>query len=232
MYERIKLYLRILTPKLIRRVSLKKKIKQKVIKNDKIKIILGVSSTYFKDWLSTEQDILDITKANDWKKIFGDIKVDNILAEHVFEHLTEEEAKAAFLNLSKYLKKGGVFRFAVPDGYHPSRYLRSLIGINGIEKGADDHKIYFNINNVKDFIQNLDFETYPIEFFDSKGHFHQEKFDLANGFVKRCSAYNKGRFDNKEEYSRMINSVEKNLRSQFEKMKYPSTSLFVDFLKK
>jgi predicted SAM-dependent methyltransferase len=230
--KKIKLYLRPLTPKLVKRISVKKKIKEKIIRKEKIKIILGAANTGFKGWISTDQDVLDITKEKDWKKLLGKHKIDNMLAEHVFEHLTPEQAKAAFSNVNKYLKKGGIFRFAVPDGYHPSSYLRSLIGVNGLEQGADDHKIYFNIDNIKDFIQGLDFKICPVEFFDSEGYFHKKNFNLENGFVKRCLAYNKGRFDDSAEYEKMINSVEKHLRSQFKKMRYPSTSLFIDFLKR
>jgi predicted SAM-dependent methyltransferase len=219
-------------PKFLKRLPIKRKIRKKEINKEKIKLILGASNTNFKNWLSTEQDALDITKEEDWRKLFGEHKVDNILAEHVFEHLTPEQAKAAFSNVNKYLKKGGVFRFAVPDGYHPSAYLRSLIGVDGLEKGADDHKIYFNINNIKDFIQGLDFEIQPVEFFDKKGYFHKKDFDLKKGFVKRCSIYNKGRFDDPLEYKKMINSVEERLQPQFKEIKYPSTSLFIDFLKK
>ena len=38
-------------------------------------------------------------------------------AEHVFEHLTWDEARAALANISQYLKDGGRIRIAVPDGY-------------------------------------------------------------------------------------------------------------------
>ncbi len=197
-----------------------------------IKIVVGASNTKFKGWSSTDKDILDITKEDDWKKLFGKKEIDNILAEHVFEHLNEEGAKQAFINISLYLKKGGTFRFAVPDGNHPSAYLRQLIGINGKEKGAEDHKIYFSINNITKFFKEESFQVNPIEYFDKNGTFHTSEFDKKNGYIKRCSLNNSGRYNNKEEYDLLIESVPYNLREQFKNIKYPSTSLFIDFIKK
>jgi predicted SAM-dependent methyltransferase len=42
-----------------------------------------------------------------------------MLAEHVWEHLTEEEGLAAARACFKYLSPGGFLRVVVPDGLHP-----------------------------------------------------------------------------------------------------------------
>jgi predicted SAM-dependent methyltransferase len=55
-----------------------------------------------------------------WKFFFQESSLDAILAEHVWEHLSLNEASIAAKNCFKYLKHGGYVRVAVPDGYHPS----------------------------------------------------------------------------------------------------------------
>jgi len=65
--------------------------------------------------------------------------LDAILAEHVWEHLTKEEALIAALTCYRYIKNGGYLRVAVPDGPHPNpqtlngrprRRLNTVFGVS------------------------------------------------------------------------------------------------------
>jgi len=47
--------------------------------------------------------------------LFGPLRVSRIKAEHVFEHLTLEEAVLAAYNCFHYLQPGGLLRIAIPD---------------------------------------------------------------------------------------------------------------------
>ena len=67
------------------------KLKFKINKNEKIKLIIGAGGTHFNSWISTDKDISDIAKLLVWEKYFRNKKIDNILAEHVFEHLKFKE---------------------------------------------------------------------------------------------------------------------------------------------
>ena len=66
------------------------------------KIIVGAAETHQSGWHSTNEQWLDITKRKDWEKIFENKgRIKSIVAEHVFEHLTEEESKTALALILK-----------------------------------------------------------------------------------------------------------------------------------
>ncbi len=198
----------------------------------KINIVIGASETKFTDWISTEQFFFDITSSKSWKRNFSGIKIDKLLAEHVFEHLTEDQIKAALFNAHNYLKKGGVLRIAVPDGYHPSKYVIDLVKPNGADQGSDDHKVLLNIDIFKKLLNKKLFSLVPLEYFDKYGLFHKNLYNDHNGFIKRSSKNYIGRFtESKKEYTKMINSVEKKLKPQFNKMNISYTSLLIELIK-
>jgi predicted SAM-dependent methyltransferase len=75
---------------------------------------------YQQGWYSTNQQWLDITKRSDWDKVFqGKRLITNVVAEHVFEHLTYDECRQALANMSAHMVDRARIRIAVPDGYHP-----------------------------------------------------------------------------------------------------------------
>jgi predicted SAM-dependent methyltransferase len=208
------------------------RLKYKINTCRKIKLVIGAGGNYFDGWISTDNDILDITNPLSWGKKFKNKKIDNILAEHVFEHLNFRDVKKALFYIYDSLKVDGILRFAVPDGYHPSVYVRELTKPNGLEPGADDHKVFFNIDMVEKLAEENGFELDRIEYFDKNGVFHTKEFNFENGYISRCSKNYKGRFtDDQKEYNKLINSVPEHLRQQFIDNKISYTSLFVDFIK-
>lgn len=213
---------------------LKKIYYRRFFRNKKtIKIVGGASDTKFSGWTSLNIEVLDITKEKDWNFIFKKRSIDNILLEHVVEHLKYNDFIKFLQTVKKYLKVGAVIRIAVPDKYHPSQYVRDLTGVNGLEPGADDHKYFYCINDFEKIGNENGFLVNKIEYFDESGAFNSKDFNFDNGYVSRCSKNYKGRFtDSKEEYSKMMESTPENLRSQFDEKHISYTSLFVDFINK
>ncbi len=211
----------------IKKVFLKRKIKNMAIR----KIICGAGGTHYTGWVSFDIDTLNITKESDFEFYFEKNSISNILVEHVVEHLEKEEF-IKFLQIAKtYLTRGGVIRIAVPDKFHPSRYVRELTGANGTEPGAEDHKFFYSIEDFEDIAKDLKYRIDKIEFFDSDGIFHMKDFSYENGYISRCSKNYMGRFtNNNEEYMKMITTVPENLRNQLIKNNISYASLLVDFI--
>lgn len=209
----------------------KKLLKNKFNKKDPLKIIAGSANTKYQGWISTNVDEFNIMNEDDFKYYFETKLVDNILLEHVIEHL-EYQDFIKFLNIAKrYLKKNGIVRIAVPDANHPSQYVKELTGINGTEPGADDHKYFYSISNFEKIASQLGYKINKLEYFDENGQFKISNYDFQNGYISRCSKNYEGRFTNsKNEYIKMIDSVPENLKEQFSKYKISYTSLLVDFI--
>ena len=71
-----------------------------------IKLILGAALTNQKGWFSTNEEWLDIANKKHWERLFHTKNsVNNIVAEHVFEHLTIDEMKNSINLIYMYLKK-------------------------------------------------------------------------------------------------------------------------------
>ena len=199
-------------------------------KNQKIKIIIGSSKTKYNGWFSTEQYFLDITKQEDWGFLF-DKKIDNILLEHVIEHLSYRDFVRFLEIVKKYLNKGATIRIAVPDKYHPSRYIRELTDVNGKEPGAKGHKYFYSIDDFEGIASQTGYVLRKLEYFNLNGLFIKNDFDYENGYISRCSYNYKGRFkNNPKEYKKMIDSVPFELKGQFQEHNISYTSLLVDFL--
>ncbi|KKQ86167.1 MAG: hypothetical protein UT08_C0001G0033 [Candidatus Woesebacteria bacterium GW2011_GWB1_38_8] len=207
----------------------KLKVKKIIQKSENIKLIVGSGGTTQVGWISTDFDTLDITIDSDWSFLLGNKKASAIVAEHVMEHLNWEDIIKSLLNVRKYVRMGGYLRIAVPDGNHPSKYVIDLVKPNGLEPGADDHKVLLNIEKLESLAKELNYFLVPIEYFDKKGHFHSKELNDQRGFIKRSSKHYKGRFtEDKKEYSKFINSVPRKLRNQFIKYNFSYTSLLVD----
>lgn len=156
---------------------------QKVTRREKIKIIIGSGRCYGEEngWLYTDLPHFNILNENDWKYFFGNSKIDNLLAEHVLEHLTEEEVETVLQLTLQYLKIGGVFRIAVPDGFHPNpKYIEMT------KPPQDGHKSFWNYKTISDLAIQNGFQITLLEYFNEKHFFHQQNFSNDEGYVSRC----------------------------------------------
>lgn len=160
-------------------------LKYSVFKNNELKIILGAATTYQKGWLSTNEQWFDIRYENNWKKLFKKKElISNLLAEHVFEHLTYVELDNTLSHANCYLKKGGKLRIAVPDGYNPSEEYIKNVNINGIGADAQDHKQLLNFDILNKLLIRNNFSCNILEGYKNN-ELIQNKFNDFDGFIIR-----------------------------------------------
>lgn len=166
-----------------------KKFKKLLAKQKKLKIIIGASQTSYDGWISTNEILLNLTNEKTFDKILKKNSVDNFLAEHVFEHLTENEGKIAINNCYEYLKQGGIIRIAVPDGFFPNPDYINSTKPGGSGPGAYDHKVLYNYLTIKEIFDQDKFVLNFVEYFNQDGKFNEKKLSDENGFILR-SRYN------------------------------------------
>jgi predicted SAM-dependent methyltransferase len=140
-------------------------------------------------WYSSDISVLDITKDADWRTLLLFMKVDNIMAEHVWEHLTDTDTDMANKNCFKYLKKNGVMRLAVPDGYNPDKKYIDYVKPGGNGAGADDHKILYNYKIMKQRLEEVGFKVDLLEYWDESGNFHYTDWTDEGGRIERSRRY-------------------------------------------
>ena len=151
--------------------------------DDPLNIIIGANDTSDVGWISTDLPHFNILKQKDWEHFFGERKIDRLLAEHVLEHLSVEQVKCALSLSFKYLNPGGHFRIAVPDGNHldPS-YLKY------ISPPSHGHQSIWNIDRLREVLNEVGYQTQPIEYYTSDGIFKTNYFDFKNGIISRSKA--------------------------------------------
>lgn len=173
---------------LVGRKKIRQQVREKRSLNQPIKIVLGADygSPPFPGWISTDLPQFDITKPDHWQYIFDNGAADSLLAEHVFEHLTPQQISAALRLARKHIRKGGVFRIAVPDRNNTNADYQASAKPGGSGAGAHDHKVFLNIDDFNNFASAASFRLIPLEYFDGAGKFHFRDFDLDNGPISRC----------------------------------------------
>jgi predicted SAM-dependent methyltransferase len=174
------------------------------MKGGHYKIIVGSSATAMSGWISTEYPYVDITKRDlllDW---FGTESVSAILAEHVLEHLTTEEASLALGNLFEILEPGGYFRIAVPDGFHPNINYIDDVKPGGLGSGSEDHKVLYTITSLTEILVTSGYSVRPLEWFDSEGIFRRNEWSPKDGMVTRSSMFDERNIDKPLSYTSLI----------------------------
>lgn len=155
-----------------------------------LKVIVGSASTSQPGWVSTNYPLLDLTDKRTFASLFrqGQV-VERFLAEHVWEHLTEEGAAMAVRNCAEYLQEGGVLRIAVPDGFHPDPDYIAQVKPGGYGPGADDHKVLYDYRSLASLLQGNGLEPTLLEWFDETGRFHAREWHPDDGMIQRSSRY-------------------------------------------
>lgn len=154
-----------------------------------LRVMIGAGSVCQKGWLPTDIEHLDMLDIKDWRKYFREDSIDAIMAEHVWEHLSEEEAIVAAKNCYKYLKPGGYLRIAVPDGCHPSEDYRAAVAPGGTGAGSDDHKILYTYKSLATVFEKAGFEVDLLEYFDEHGVFHEKPWNPDDGLILRSKGF-------------------------------------------
>ena len=175
-----------------------------------INMVVGSMYSVYKGWIHSDIETLNLLKKSDWQKYFDENSIHRILAEHVWEHLTPEEGKLAFLHCYQFLKPGGFLRVAVPDGYHPDPAYIDYVKPGGTGEGADDHKILYNYQIMSGFLQEIGFTVKPLEYFDEHGQFHKNPWNVEDGMVRRSADHDDRNKGGKLGYTSLIIDAFKN----------------------
>ena len=162
------------------------------------RIVIGASGLFEPGWLPTEISFLNLLKPSDWSRLFVPNSADAMLAEHVWEHLTQEEGLIAAQTCYKYLKHGGYLRVAVPDGFHSDKDYIERVRVGGSGPGADDHKVMYTYITFSDLFQKAGFEVELLEYFDEHQKFHYTDWLPEQGKILRSK-----RFDRRNQTGRL-----------------------------
>lgn len=191
------------------RRRLKFKVAQRLRKGEKVRVVLGSGGLYETGWIATDIDVLNVLRLEDWQYFFRPGVVDALLAEHVWEHLTPEDGLIAARNCYKYLKPGGYFRIAVPDGFHPSAEYIDCVRPGGIGAGAKDHKILYNFRSLESIFVHAGFKIDFLEYFDEKRTFHYKEWAPQNGMIYRSKRFDERNQGGLINYTSLILDAEK-----------------------
>ena len=178
--------------KQLMRKRLQWKLRKEISTASPLRVMLGAGPINLSGWFQTDKEILDVTSRDDWSVLFEPASIDSLLSEHMFEHLTEDEARAALTECYRYLKPNGLFRLAVPDGYR-----RDLTYVKEVAPPNDGHKVLYNIDTLTALLQSVGFTTTPLEYFDKQERFHALPWEPNEGMIHRSV-----RFDSQHAFQR------------------------------
>jgi len=153
-----------------------------------LRVIIGAGEQSWDGWVATHREQLDLCDPASWAAWFGDRRADALLCEHVFEHLTEAQGRAAARTCFAYLKPGGFLRVAVPDAFYPDPDYQAVVRIGGpgpADHPAADHKIVYDHALLSDVLAGAGFEVDLLEYCDRSGRFHYHQWDPATGPIYR-----------------------------------------------
>jgi predicted SAM-dependent methyltransferase len=163
-----------------------------VIKND-IKLVIGAGEyNNNPSWIHTQEDELPLLNEKTWKIKFDHDSISAILAEHVWEHLTNEEGIEAAKICYKYLTSSGYIRCAVPDAFFPDEVYQNIVKIGGPgpkDHPAASHKIVYNHKTLSEIFETAGFKVELLEYCDENGHFHYNEWDGKDGVIFRSKRY-------------------------------------------
>jgi len=149
------------------------------------RIILGSAGVPYSGWLLTDKDSLDISNRRSFAQYWKPNSRSVFLAEHVWEHLNDDEAEKANANCFEFLKPGGRLRIAVPDGFHPGAEYIDYVRPGGTGAGADDHKVLYNYKLITEQLRKAGFEVILLEYWDENGNFHYREWSSVDGHISR-----------------------------------------------
>lgn len=192
--------------KYFKKKSLISKLKSNKEKNLNIGSGPDGNSKEYLGWICVDIEFLDITKESDWLAFTpGPESLDRILAEHVWEHLSDNDTLLANENCFKFLKKGGRLRLAVPDGFNIDKEYVERVKPGGSGVGSDDHKILYNYEIMKNRLMLAGFKNIQLlEYWDENGKFFANPWEVKDGHIKRSKHFDPRNQDNQLGYTSLI----------------------------
>jgi len=172
-----------------RRISAQKRTLRTLGKQHSRRIVIGSSGTAPEGWVSTDREVLDLVREDSWLRYFGFDSLDAILAEHVWEHLSADDAVRSARTCYRFLKPGGYLRAAVPDGLHPDPAYVEQVRPGGCGPGADDHKVLYDYASFSKVFALAGFSVRLYEYFDRNGEFRFADWNPADGLIRRSMRF-------------------------------------------
>ncbi len=156
--------------------------------NQPLRIILGAGDQTWPGWIATDRETLDLLRPDQWASVFKERRADAFLCEHVWEHLTEDQGRAAAALCYRWLQPGGYLRCAVPDGNFPDPEYRKKARVGGpgpADHPAADHKVLYDHQRLTDLFEGEGFLVDLLEYCDERGRFHFHQWAIEDGPVYR-----------------------------------------------
>ena len=153
-----------------------------------MKVIIGAGKTAMDGWISTQEDELNLLSREDFARLFSNEKPVALLAEHVWEHMTQEEGIIAAKNCYDYLADGGYLRAAVPDRYFRNDWYQNMVKVGGNgdpNHPAFSHKIVYDYKSFVEVFEKAGFEVELLEYCDESGTFHYKYWNESDGRIGR-----------------------------------------------
>lgn len=164
---------------------------EKMKKQNTLKVVIGAGEyNNNPGWYHTQENELNVLDEASWQRNFSEESIDALLAEHVWEHLTYAEGLQAAKLAWEYLKPGGYFRCAVPDGYFPNQYYQKIIQEGGpgpSDHPAASHKIVHTYESFTRLFSEAGFECELLEYHDETGEFYQKEWVEEEGIIFRSA---------------------------------------------
>lgn len=168
------------------------------------KVIIGSANIGMDGWLATDRNTLDVTDAGSFARNWPPNSRLAFFAEHVWEHLSLEQGRAGAENCFRFLRRGGRLRIAVPDGLFPDPAYIEAVRPGGKGAGAEDHKILYTYQSLRELLETIGFEVHLLEYWDEHGQFHAESWDDEFGHVRRSRRFDPRNSSEKCVYTSLI----------------------------
>ena len=156
--------------------------------DEPLRVIIGAGDQRWPGWIPTHKDELDLLKPKDWGSSFKNRLADAFLCEHVWEHLTETQARYAAKTCFRWIAPGGYLRCAVPDGNFPDPDYQRMARVGGPgpkNHPAADHKIVYDHVLLTDIFEQAGFVVDLLEYCDEQGRFHYNQWSPDDGPIYR-----------------------------------------------
>ena len=168
------------------------------------RIVVGAGHTSFTGWFATDRSTLDLLERDDFTRHWAPGTRTAFLAEHVWEHFSEEQGKQSAANCFEFLRHGGRLRIAVPDGLNPEPAYREHVRPGGTGPGADDHKMLYTAATLRALLESVGFTCVLLEYWDEAGKFHATDWNPNEGHITRSRRFDPRNQDGKLRYTSLI----------------------------
>jgi predicted SAM-dependent methyltransferase len=156
-----------------------------------IRLVVGAAGTRYDGWVSTNEPLLNLLRSESWKAWLDEDSIKMILAEHVWEHLSEPEGIVAAKNCFQFLAPGGRLRLAVPDALKPDPVYHEHCRPGR----CPGHKVFYDYRSLSQVLRAAGFTVRLLEYWDELGTFHESVWSSSDGHIRRSHRFdvrNKG----------------------------------------